>query len=143
MLGNEPDRKSSSGRRLAVLALAAGLAAGAPARAADGLWDSVLEKMNIKPAPPGRGPDFVERTRPDPAGLAYLPTATPHRVSPLPVKSADQIQAEKDALDAAKQRQLDPGAPKPLGPGRAKKAARAKSAQPKSAQPNSADAVAD
>ena len=133
MLGKEPDRKPSSGRRIAVLALAAGLAAGAPARAADGLWDTVLEKMNVKAAPPGPGPDFVERTRPDPASLSYLPTATPHKVSPLPVKSADQIQAEKDALDAAKQRQLDPGAPKPLGLAKARKAVRAKSA----------DAVAD
>ena len=30
------------------------------------------------------------------------------------MKTVDQIQAEKDALDAAKRRQLDPGAPKPL-----------------------------
>ncbi len=114
MCAKVPDRKSSSRRRAgAILALAAGLTAAAPARA-DGLWDAILEKMNVKAAPAAPGPDFVERTRPDPASVGYLPTATPHKVSPLPVKTLDQIQAQKDALDAAKQRQLDPGAPKPL-----------------------------
>ncbi|RYC32897.1 hypothetical protein D3273_05380 [Lichenibacterium minor] len=124
MLGKEPDRKSSSGRWLAALALAAVLAAPPPVRAAEGLWDSVLEKMNIKAAPPGPGPDFVERTRPDAADLGYLPTATPHRVSPLPVKTPGQIEAQKSALDAAQQRQLHPGAPKPLGIGKGKRAAK-------------------
>ena len=108
-------RKKRSVRRVAVLALASGLAAAAPARAAGGLWDTVLETMNLKAAPPGPGPDFVERTRPDPAGLGYMPTALPHKVSPLPVKTPAQIEAEKVALDAARKRQLDPGAPKPLG----------------------------
>lgn len=133
MLGKEPDRKSSSGRWVAPLALAAALAALSPVRAADGLWDSVLEKMNIKAAPPGPGPDFVERTRPDPADLGYLPTATPHRVSPLPVKTPGQIEAEKAALDAAQQRQLHPGTPKPLGIAKGKRAAK----------PGSDPAVAD
>ncbi len=113
MCAKEPDRKSSSRRRTAVLVVAGCLAAAAPARA-EGLWDSVLETMNVKAAPAAPGPDFVERTRPDPAGLSYLPTATPHKVSPLAVKTAAQIQAEKDALDAAKVRQLSPGAPQPL-----------------------------
>ena len=115
MLGKEPHRKPSSGRRIAALALASCLAVVVPARAADGLLDSVLEKMNIKAAPAAPGPEFIERTRPDPADLGYLPTALPHKVSPLPVKSADEIQAQKDALDAAKKRQLDPGSPKPIG----------------------------
>ena len=113
MCAKEPDRKPSS-RRVAAAAVAFGcLAAVVPARA-DGLWDAMLEKMNVKAAPAGPGPDFVERTRPDPADLGYLPTATPHKVSPLAVKTPAQIQAEKDALDAAKVRQLNPTAPKPL-----------------------------
>lgn len=114
MSAKEPDRKSRSRRRFAAAMMAGCLAAAGPARA-EGLWDTVLEKMNVKAAPAAPGPDFVERTRPDPAGLGYLPTALPHKVSPLPVKTPAEIASEKDALDAAKARQLNPGAPKPLG----------------------------
>ena len=128
MCGKGPDRKVRAARRVAAAALATGLVASPPARAADGLWDTLLEKMNVKAAPPAPGPDFIERTRPDPAGLAYMPTALPHKVSPLPVKTVDQIQAEKAALDAAKTRQLNPGAPKPLVLGKGKKAGKDKAA---------------
>ena len=110
-------RKPVFGARLdrRVVVAAALLVGGAvPAHAADNLWDTVLEKMNVKAAPAAPGPDFIERTRPDPSGLGYLPTASPHKVSPLAVKTPDQIQAEKDALDLAKQRQLDPAAGKPV-----------------------------
>lgn len=119
---------------LAVL-LAAGTAA-TPARA-EGLWDSLLETMNVKATPAGPGPDFVERTRPDPAGLSYLPTALPHKVSPVAVKGTAEIQAKKDALDAAKTRQLSPGAPvqiaKTAPPGAVKPAAK-RSREPRPAQ---------
>ena len=37
-----------------------------------------------------------------------MPTAVPHAVSPVPVKTLAQIQAAKDALDAARVRQLNP-----------------------------------
>ena len=106
---------SSGRRRAAVLAAACSLvlACASPTRAADGLWDSLLETMNVKPAPAAPGPDFVERSRPDPSGLGYLPTAQPHKVSPVAVKTPDQIQAEKDALDLAEKRQLDPRAAGP------------------------------
>ena len=122
MLGKEPDRKPSSGACIVVLALASWLAAWAPARA-EGLWDTVLEKMDLKAAPAAPGPDFIERTRPDPGDLGYLPTALPHKVSPRPVKTAAEIQAQKDALDAAKLHQLNPVPPKPLGLSKGKKAA--------------------
>jgi hypothetical protein len=127
MLGKEPDRKPSFCRLVVAVVLASFFAGAAPACAAEGLWDTVLEKMNIKAAPAAPGPDFIERTRPDPGELGYLPTALPHKVSPRPVKTPDEIQAQKDALDAAKQRQLDPNAPKPLGTGKkpAAKAAKA------------------
>lgn len=125
MFGRGPRRSTQTGNRrpaaaaspkLAV-ALAALLSAGllpAPPARADGLFDSLLEKLNVKAAPPGPGPDFVERTRPDPAGLGYLPTATPHKVSPVAVKTPAEIQARKDALDVAQKRQLDPNAGKPV-----------------------------
>ena len=146
MCAKEPDRKPSSHRRTAAALVACGLvAAAAPARA-EGLWDALLEKMNVKAAPAAPGPDFVERTRPDPTGLSYVPTATPHKVSPLPVKTPAQIQAQKDALDAAKVRQLNPGAPQPLqiaktAPSAADPAAPAKKRRGKGVKP--AGAVAD
>lgn len=122
MLGKEPDRKASSCRLIIAFVLASSFAAATPARAAEGFWDSVLEKMDIKAAPAAPGPDFIERTRPDPGELGYLPTALPHKVSPRPVKTPAEIQAQKDALDAAKERQLAPAAPKPLGIGKTKPA---------------------
>ena len=127
MCGTEPDRKPRSRRALAATA-ALGLLAGStftlPARAGDGLWDAMLETLNIKAAPPPRAPDFIERSRPDPSGLGYIPPAVPHKVSPLPVKSAAQIKAKQDALDAARTRQLDPGAPVPLQIAKAKRPTR-------------------
>ena len=116
MSGKELVRNPRSRRGAAAalaLAAAASLASPAPARAAEGLWDHLLEKLNVKATPSAPAPSFVERTRPDPAGLGYLPPAVPHKVSPLAVKTPDQIQAQKDALDAAQARQLSPDAPPP------------------------------
>ncbi len=127
MLGKEPGRKPSSGACIAVLAVVCWLDVGTPARAED-LWDTVLRKMDIKAAPAAPGPDFIERTRPDPGDLGYLPTAVPHKVSPRPVKTAAEIQAQKDALDAARQHQLNPDTPKPLGPVKGHKVAKPKPA---------------
>ncbi len=112
-------KASSRRRRGVVLALAttAVLARSPAVRAADGVWDHVLETLTVKATPSAPPPAFVERTRPDPSGLGYLPPAVPHKVSPLAVKTPDQIQAQKDALDAAKDRQLDP-APVQLAKGR-------------------------
>lgn len=126
MCGKDPDRNPSSRRRLAPAAtvpallatalpvlLAALLAAPAPARADENLWDKALQTLNLKATPAEAAPGFVERTRPDPADLGYIPTALPHKVSPRPVKSAAEIQAATAALDAARQRQLNP-APAPV-----------------------------
>jgi hypothetical protein len=77
-----------------------------------GLWDSLLRKLNVKAAPAEPAPEFVRRTRPDPSRLDYMQPAVPHKVSPLKVKSLAEIQAAKNALDAAKIRQLNP-TPKP------------------------------
>ena len=112
MCGKRPVFGARLDRRVVAVVLLAGCAV--PAHAADGLWDTVLEKLNVKATPAAPGPDFIERSRPDPAGLGYLPTASPHKVSPLAVKTPDQIQAQKDALDLARQRQLDPKAGKPV-----------------------------
>lgn len=106
-----PSRRRTKG---AIPALAAAvILASTPARA-DDLWDRVLETLTVKATPSTPPPAFVERTRPDPSGLGYLPPAVPHKVSPLAVKTPDQIQASKDALDAAQERQLKPGGPAPV-----------------------------
>jgi len=52
--------------------------------------------------------------------------ALPHKVSPLAVKSPAQIQAAKNALDAAKNRQLNPAPKPPLDLSKSSKATRAK-----------------
>ncbi len=96
-----------------------GLAAG-PAAAVDdapllpGVPQSLngaLEQLDIKAKPADPAPEFVTRTRPRPARLHYMPEAVPHAVSPVPVKTTAQIQAAKDALDAAQARQLNPTPP--------------------------------
>ena len=135
MCGKDADRNPSSrrDRRLVPVLACMALLASASARAEDGLWDKALETLNLKSSPADRAPDFVERTRPDPARLGFIPTALPHKVSPAPVKSASDVSAATAALDAAKERQLRPGGPGPiqLGKGRA------------AAKPKSAPAVAD
>lgn len=73
--------------------------------------NGALEKLDIKAKPAEPPPEFVTRTRPSAARLHFMPTAVPHAVSPVPVKTAAQIQAAKDALDAAKVRQLKPVPP--------------------------------
>jgi len=116
----------------AVLLLLAGSSAFRSAQAADdgadspGLWDSFLRRLDVKAAPAEPAPDFVERTRPDPSKLDYMQPALPHKVSPLAVKSPAQIQAAKDALDAAKNLQLDPAPKPPLNLSKSSKAAKAK-----------------
>ena len=105
----------------------------APVRAADdgdhaGLWDSLLQTLDVKAKPAGPAPGFVEKTRPRPAGLDYMQQALPHKVSPVAVKSPAQIQAAKDALDDARTRQLNRAAPVPADLGKAKKASSSKAA---------------
>ena len=73
--------------------------------------NGALEKLDVKAKPAEPPPEFVTRTRPNPARLHYLPTAVPHAVSPVPVKTPAEIQAAKDALDAAQARQLNPTPP--------------------------------
>ena len=73
--------------------------------------NGALEQLDIKAKPAGPAPAFVTRTRPGPARLHYMPEAVPHAVSPVPVKTPAQIQAAKDALDAAQVRQLNPVPP--------------------------------
>lgn len=113
MFGSHPPFASArAALRLAALVAAPALLA-SPA-AADGLLDTVMEKLNLKAAPSGAAPDFVEHSRPDPDSTGYMPTATAHKVSPLAVKTPDQVEAAKAALDAAKARQLAPAAPRTL-----------------------------
>lgn len=104
------------------LALAFAFAAPAPARAAEGLWDSLLETLDVKAPPAAPAPRFVERSRPDPDSTRYMPTAAPHRVSPVAVKSPAEVEAAKAALDAAADAQLHPPAPKALASGKARHA---------------------
>lgn len=146
MSGEELHRKPGS-RRRAALAAASLLLTGfsTAARAGDdapsaGLLDSVLQAFDLKAKPPEPAPDFVRRTRPDATGLGYMQPAVPHKVSPLPVKTADQVKAKQAALDAAKERQLNPGAPAPLDLGKGRKPAGAK---PAPAAAGAAPAVAD
>lgn len=116
MLGRTPGRPTTSLGRAALAATLsiASLAGIAPAQASDGLWDHLMQSFNLKAAPPGPAPDFIERSRPDAAGLGYLPPAMPHKVSPVPVRTPAQIKAQTSALDVAKQRQLHPGGPAPV-----------------------------
>ncbi len=145
MSGKDRVRNLSSGLSTAFVLLAVMLGTTAPVRAEDGMWNSVLEKLNLKATPADPPPDFVEKTRPDSGGLTYMPPAVPHRVSPLAVKTPDQIQAKKDALDAAQARQSAPNAPAPLQaakvPGAARTAQAPKAKRPDKAKP--APAVAD
>ncbi len=142
MSGEELHRKPGSRRRAALAAATLLIASSTVARAGDdtpsaGLFDGVLQTFDLKAKPPEPAPDFVRRTRPDTTGLGYMQAAVPHKVSPLPVKTADQVKAQQAALDAAKERQLNPGAPAPVPLGRHRKPAGAKAA------PAAAPAVAD
>ena len=135
MSGEELHRKPGSRRRAALAAASLLLTASASAARAGedapsaGLFDSVLQTFDLKAKPPEPAPDFVRRTRPDATGLGYMQAAVPHKVSPLPVKTADQVKAQQAALDAAKERQLNPGAPAPVPPGKNRKPAGAKAAR--------------
>lgn len=111
--GHKHDRAGRGPAALAmVVALLVGLAA-APARAedasngSDSLWNKVLGTLNLR-ADPGNMPDFVKETHPDVAKLKYMSTTTPHVTRPLPVKSAGDVEAAKQALDAARDAQLNP-----------------------------------
>ena len=96
-----------------------GLEAGPAAAGDDGIslptiprsLNGALEQFDLKAKPADPAPEFVTRTRPRPARLHYMPEAVPHTVSSVPVKTTAQIQAAKDALDAAQARQLDPTPP--------------------------------
>ena len=129
MSGKRHDGNPSRlGLTRAILALAAAaILASSPSRA-DDLLDHVLETLTVKATPSTPPPAFVERTRPDPSGLGYQPPAVPHKVSPLAVKTPDQIQAQKDALDAAQERQLSPAGPAPVQLAKGRRGGKAKPA---------------
>ena len=67
-----------------------------------------MQRLDVKAKPSEPPPEFVTRTRPNPSRLHYMPTAVPHAVSAVPVKTPAQIQAAEEALDAAQARQLNP-----------------------------------
>lgn len=118
------------------LAVLLGLAVQEPAAAGDdgsdpGLWDKVLRKLDLK-SKPATMPDFVQSTHPDPSTLRFIPTGSPLRVPPLKVKSADEVDAAKAALDAAQAAQLNPKAPAPKSAPAKHKTAKV-SAKPKQA----------
>ncbi len=122
-----PSSLAAAGIAVVVGVLAA-IAAAGPVRAGEGVWDHVLETLDVKAPPADPAPAFVERTRPDPAGLGYIPTALPHKVSPRPVRSPAEVQAATAALDAARDNQLKPGGPAPVQIGKRKAPAAPKSA---------------
>ena len=72
----------------------------------------------------------MRKTRPDSSGLDYIQRPMQHKVSPIPTKTPDEVQAEKDALDAARERQLNPVKP-PLPIGKAAAAKARKVSPPK------------
>ena len=103
---------------LTIMALS-GLLAG-PAAAADDespfpkvprSVNGALEELDLKAKPAEPAPAFVARTRPGPARLHFMPTVVPHAVSPVHVKTTAEIQAAKNALDAAQAKQLNPTPP--------------------------------
>ncbi len=103
-----------SGQLVAVLAaflMSGGAWAGDDSNS-DSLWGRVLDKLNMR-TKVGPMPEFVEKTRPDASQLKFVPTSTPHPKRAIPVKSADEIEAAKQALDAARDAQLAPPAPPP------------------------------
>ncbi len=136
ILRREPARRHPVALASAALLLLAGSATIRAARAAEesadnpGLWENLLRKLDVKAAPAEPAPDFVRRTRPDPSRLDYMQPAVPHKVSPLAVKTPAQIQAAKDALDAAKTRQLNPVPKLPVDLTTSSKAAKTKPAAP-------------
>lgn len=76
----------------------------------DSLWGRVLDTLDMR-TKVGPMPDFVQKTRPDASQLKFIPTSTPHPKRPVPVKSADEVEAAKQALDAARDAQLAPPTP--------------------------------
>ena len=105
---------------VAALPLVAAVAMTAPARAGDdqphgtGLFDSVLETLNLK-TKVGPMPGFVESTRPSPSALKYIPTGRTHPKRSVAVETPAEVEATKQALDAAREAQLNPkpAPPKP------------------------------
>lgn len=81
-----------------------------PADSSDGFFASLMEKLNLR-TKVGPAPDFVEKTRPDPSTLHFIPTSEPHPKRAVPVKTVIQVEAAKAALDAARAAQLIPRAP--------------------------------
>lgn len=112
-------RRCTSGR-LAVIALASVLSGSAragddatPDSKADSVWTRVLETLNLR-TKVSATPDFVRTTHPDSSKLEFIPTSTPHPKRSVPVKSVGEIEATKQALDAARGAQLNPRARAPV-----------------------------
>ena len=116
-----PERQHQSRRfgsnRLVIFAVASILSGqvwagdAAPGTESDGFWGSLMETLNLR-TKVGPMPDFVEKTRPDPSTLHFIPTSEPHPKRSVPVQSAVAVEAAKQALDAAREAQLNPPAPK-------------------------------
>ena len=111
--GHKRARAGSGPTAVAIALALLGSAAVAPARAEDAsngsgsLWNKVLGTLDLR-TDTGNMPDFVKETHPDVGKLKYMPTTAPHVARPLPVKSADDVEATKQALDAARDAQLNP-----------------------------------
>ncbi|HEX4766561.1 MAG TPA: hypothetical protein VH414_09825 [Lichenihabitans sp.] len=126
------------------LPLVAAILVAAPAFAGDdqprstGFLDSVLETLNLK-TKVGPMPGFVETTRPSPLALKYIPTGRTHPKRAVAVETPTEVEATKQALDAAREAQLNP---KPAPP---KPAVGLKHAvpKPKTTKPDSAAASAN
>lgn len=109
-------RKTSFGRRLRLVAAAAMAlcSASGAARAGDaenaGGVSGVLETLNLK-AKVGSMPDFIEKTRPDPDHLDFIPAGAPHPKREIKAKTPEEVEAAKAALDAAAKAQLAPKKP--------------------------------
>ncbi len=98
---------------IAALPLVAAVAMTSPARAGDdqprstGFLDSVLETLNLK-TKVGPMPGFVESTHPNPTALKYIPTGRTHPKRAIAVETPTEVEATKQALDAAREAQLNP-----------------------------------
>ena len=84
----------------------------APGTESDGFWGNFMETLNLR-TKVGPTPGFVEKTRPDPSTLHFIPTSEPHPKRSVPVQSAIAVEAAKQALDAAREAQLNPPPPAP------------------------------
>lgn len=110
----EQDRHRTRSRmgRLALIAIASMLSGQVVAgedgteKQSSGFWGTVFETLNLR-TNVGSVPDFVEKTRPDPSTLHFVPTGLPHPARPVRVKSAAEVEAAKQALDTARSTQLN------------------------------------